>query len=37
MSFHKDFRDEIQSTKGVMLKGQVDYIVLDEQGIKDRD
>ncbi len=37
LSFHKDFRDGIQSIEGVMLRGYVDYIVLDEQGIKDRD
>jgi hypothetical protein len=28
-SFYKDFKDEIHSTEGVMLKGQDDYIVLD--------
>jgi hypothetical protein len=30
LSFHKDFKDKIQSTKGVMLRGQTEYIVLDE-------
>jgi hypothetical protein len=37
LSFHKDFKDKIQSTEGVMVRGWVDYIVLDEQNIMDRD
>jgi hypothetical protein len=33
LSFQKDFKDEIQSIEGVMLRGWDDYMVLDEQGI----
>jgi hypothetical protein len=30
LSFYKDFGDEIQSTKGVMLRGWDEYVILDE-------
>jgi hypothetical protein len=36
LSFSKDFRDEIQSTKGVMLRGLNDYMILDEQTFRIR-
>jgi hypothetical protein len=31
LSFSKDFKNGIQNTKGVMLKGLDDYMILDEQ------
>jgi hypothetical protein len=31
LSFPKDFKDEIQSTEGVMLWGLDDYMILYEQ------
>jgi hypothetical protein len=36
MSFSKDFEDGIQSTKGVMLRGLDDYMILDGQAFRIR-
>jgi hypothetical protein len=33
LSFYKDFGDGIQNTKGVILKGKDEYMILKEQGI----
>ncbi len=36
LSFYKDFGDKTQSTKGIMLKEQANYIFLDVKNIKDK-
>ncbi len=37
LSFYKDFKDKIQSIEGVMLRGQDEYMILNEQSNQDRD